>query len=170
MNKVQQENQYRFFCTTDPATWETYEQCSNMGQHLSDLQRQPQPGNTQGRGGARGRLEGGKKGEGGGTGQKKGEKGEESRTSDNVNGSIQTEAPRFGNASGVRGVSSGGGNRLEEGSRAYRQEKGPGPSQTTLNKMWKGKEKEIDMRSWSQDIEASMCKLEKGSPSPLAYV
>ena len=71
----------------------------------------------------------------------------------------------------MRGVNVGDGNCLEEGSRAYRQEKkGPGPMQTMLSEMWKEKEKEKDMQSWSQDIEACMRKLEKGSQSPLAYV
>ena len=182
MNKSRQENQYRFFCTTDPATWETYEQRSNEGQHTPDSHGQNQAGDKQGRGGARGRLGGGKRGEGGGAVHKKGENvGVEARTggfTDNINGSTQTEAIRSGNDLGVRGGVSGNGGlggdgeRQEEGSRAFRQEKkkGPGPTQTTLSEMWTQKVKEKDLRSWSEDMEARLSELEKGSPPPLSYV
>ena len=65
LNKTWKENSYRFFCTTDPATWE-----NNLGYYGGD-----QPSDTQSYGddlhwqegmGGRGRLGGGLQGEGGG--------------------------------------------------------------------------------------------------------
>ena len=66
----------------------------------------------------------------------------------NANGNIQTEAPGSGNGFGVGGGSSGQiGDGVQPGvwQRAYRQEaqRELGFTQVTLNKMWKGKEREV---------------------------
>jgi hypothetical protein len=90
-----------------------------------------------------------------------------SNVKDRGNGNAQAEASRNGNASGVRGGDNGTGvlgDRQAAGPRAYRQEEQrvPGPSQATLNEMWKGKERERDFRSWSEDMDSRMRELELG--------
>jgi hypothetical protein len=112
-------------------------------------------------------LAGGKSGEGGGNTQGQVDKGGEGAradtrvggSKDKDNGNVQSEATRNGNVSGVRGSDNGkgvDGDRQGAGSRTYRQDtqRVPGPSQTTLNEFWKGKEK--DLRSRSADMEARM--------------
>jgi hypothetical protein len=191
MNKTRQENKYKYFCTTDPATWETYEHNDqdNDEQNKVDSHTQGQKGGSQRWEVAGARKGGGKKGGGGGGGegsgdtQRQADKGGEVRedtraggsgSRDKDNGNAQTEAPR--NTSGVRVGSSGKGyegatSSQEARPRAYRQEaqRVPGPSQTTLKEMWKGKER--DFRSWSEDIDARMRELEMDRQlSPYPYV
>jgi hypothetical protein len=161
MNTSRQENQYRFFCTTDPATWETYERRGYDEQHAQDSRGTKQSGDIQGRGEGRGRLGGGKKGEGGGMTKRQDDKGggveKGTGTINKANSSIQTEASRNGKVPGVGGGNNVEGSRQEEGvrsSRTYRQDaqKGTGPIQTTLSEMWKAKTS-AELRSWSEDME-----------------
>ena len=173
MNKTRRDNNYKFFCTTDPATWETYEHRIYEGQRTTDVHGRDRAGPALRQG--KGRLGGGKPGEGGGvTTQKttvggKGEMRTDTRPGGikaNANGNTQTEAPGFGNGYGVGGGSSGqygDGARPSEGQRAYRQEtqREPEFTQVTLNKMWKGKEREINYRAWSEDIDARMRELDR---------
>lgn len=177
MNNTRQENRYKYFCTTDPATWETFER-NTAEQNDADLRGSEQRGGGQKweevRGGRRG---GGKKGEVSGNTQKVAEKGGEeargdtraasggSNVQDKVNGNNQTEASRNGNDSGARGRGSGkndAGVRQAAGHRAYRQEeqRAPEPSQRTLNEMWK--ERERDFRDWSESMEDRMREMEMG--------
>ena len=196
MNRTWQENKYKFFCTSDPATWELHEHGRVEEQIVTDSRGQVQRGGTQRTGEARGRLGGGKKGEGGGNVQKPGAKeggntqksadkrkeGARAETRADASGSHindSTEAPGNGNSFGVRGGGNYYGGDTEEhqdhGSRMYRPDiqRPPGLSQTTLNAMWKGKEKETrqwadepitarDLRSWSEDLEQRLQGLERG--------
>ena len=65
LNKTRKENSYRFYCTTDPATWE-----NNLGNYGGDQALNPQSYREdllwQEGSGGRGRLGGGLGGEGGG--------------------------------------------------------------------------------------------------------
>jgi hypothetical protein len=155
MNNSRQENGYKYFCTTDPATWETHEHNTYAEQNADDLREPEQGGGLRKWEEARGRLTGRKRGGGGGNTQKKVEKEWEevrrdtraggSNEKDKVNGNAQREASRNINASGVRGGDNGNGavgDRQAAGSRAYRQneQRVLGPSQTMLNDVWKGKE------------------------------
>jgi hypothetical protein len=175
MNKSRQENRYKFFCTTDPATWETYDHPNSEGQLTADSHGQEQRGGSQRGEEARGRLAGGMSGEGGGSNtQRQADRGAEGAritkaggSKDKVDGIAQTEASRngvgSGSGSGVRGGNNGkggDGDRQGVGSRVYRQDtqRAPGPTQTTLNDMWKGKER--DLRSWSEDMDLRMRELE----------
>lgn len=172
MNNARQENRYKYFCTTDPATWETHELNEHTVKNTGDLRGQEQREGAEEWQEARGRPGGGKRGEGSNNAQKQADKGGAradvmeggSNVKDKFNGTTQTEAPRNGNASRVRGGDNGkgAGDRQAAGGRAYRQaEHGLlGPSQQTLNHMWKGKEK--DLRAWSEDIDARMRELEMG--------
>jgi hypothetical protein len=154
MNTTRQENNYRFFCTVDPATWETNDNSHSVEHDTVDTG----PGGSRGQfefqrwEGARGRLGGGRRGEGGGFSQRQADKGWEGVGVDTRagggrdNGNVQTEAYKNGKEVGVRGGNSGTG-----GTRGYKHgvPKGPGPMQTTLSEMWKRKENET--RSWSED-------------------
>ena len=89
-----------------------------------------------------------------------------------------TEASRNGNNFGMRGGGIYEGDTEERQGhwfRMYRQDtqRAPGPSQTTLDAMWKGKEREAqqwadapvtarDLRSWSEDLEQRLQGLERG--------
>lgn len=165
MNQTRQENRYKFFCTTDPATWETYEHGRNEEQYTADSHGQDHRGGSQRWEEVRGRLGGGKRGEGGGYAQKQADKeGVGARvdtraggSKDQANSNVNAEAHRYGDRQGV-------------GSRTYRPDTqmAPGPSQTTLNEMWKGKGRDLqpwaderDLRTWSQDVNARMYELEK---------
>ena len=63
MNKTWRDNSYKFFCTTDPATWETHEQRYYEGQHTTDVHGLDRAGavQRQGKGTPKGRLGGGGK-------------------------------------------------------------------------------------------------------------
>lgn len=58
MNNTRHENRYRYFCTTDPATWETYEQHNHEEHQMPDSQGQSQWSEVHRRGVGRGRLGG----------------------------------------------------------------------------------------------------------------
>ena len=165
MNKTRQENKYRFFCTDDPATWETNEDGYDVEHNTEGVHGQG--GEPQRWERARGRLGGGSRGEGGGFIQRQRDKGWEGVRADTRaggskdNGNVQTEAPRIGKTVGAG----------RDGDRAYRQgpQKGAGPLQATLNEMWKGKEK--DTRSWSEDMAIMEREREKDrQQSAISYV
>ena len=198
MNNTRQENKYKYFCTTDPATWEThqpsgYDKSARTDSHMQgprdeqdggDPHMQGYNGGSQGWQVAGGRKGGGKKGgrEADSNTQRQVDKGgEEARTlpraggskdKDKDNGNVQTGALR---SNGPGMTVEDRGRRNEEarqgvGNRAYRQEvqREPIPTQRTLNDMWK--EKERDLRSWSEDINARMRELEMDrNPNPYSY-
>lgn len=155
MNKSRQENKYRFFCTDDPATWET-----NNDSHSTELNMeglQGQRSETQRWEEARGRLGSGRRGDGGGYSQRQTDKGWEGMKdaragSSKDNGNVQTEAPKNGRTvrDGESRMANDAGTNQITGTRVFKQglQKGTG-TQTTLNEMWKGMEK--DTRSWSED-------------------
>ena len=155
MNKSRQENKYRFFCTNDPATWET-----NNDSHSTELNMeglQGQRSETQRWEEARGRLGGGRRGDGGGYSQRQTDKGWEGMKdaragSSKDNGNVQTEAPKNGRTvrDGESRMANDAGTNQITGTRVFKQglQKGTG-TQTTLNEMWKGMEK--DTWSWSED-------------------
>ena len=182
MNRVRQENKYRYFCTTDPATWETHEFSSHDKQKETNLHMQEQGGGPRateavgdGRRGGRKGAEGGSSKANANTQRQEGGVGvgvnaKAGSSRDKDNGNDQTEVPRNGNNSTVRDGDNrkgdgGGVNRQEGGPRNYRQNaqraSGPSQSQMTLKEMWstwKGKDR--DLRSWSEDIDARMQQIE----------
>lgn len=156
LNKTRKENNYRYFCTTDPATWET-----NLGNN-EENQFIPDSGNGGDlhlQGGARGRLGGRGRGEGGGVqgGVDNGWGGvkADTRAGGNrfqVHGGSQIEPTNNGNAQGV--ASGSKGKAVNTVFRNYRTEtqngQNSGPTQTTLSDLWKGADN--NTRSWSEDI------------------
>jgi hypothetical protein len=191
MNSSRQENRYKYFCTNDPATWETYENKKHNEHQQDDVYGKEYRGEGQGRGEARGRLGGGVRGEGGGQGQgygyRQADKGWEgmkakakTRTGgdgDKSNSITQTGAPGNGDKSDagreIRGESSREDQQEAAVHRAYRREMREmmTTTQTTLPDMWGGISK--DTRSWSEDIEARTRaqEQEQGSQrSTLSYV
>lgn len=65
MNKTRSENIYKFYCTSDPTTWETNE-ANEHDMHKIVTDVNPDRRDCYEIAGARGRLGGGKRGEGGG--------------------------------------------------------------------------------------------------------
>ena len=132
---------YKYFCTADPAMWETSLENYEGDQNMPDTQGYGS--DSQWQEGARGRLGRGKGGEGGGRGQKGIDRGWGGVNVDTRAGgnkgydSSQTEATNHGNGNGVASGSKG-----KEVNRNYRKEtqvgQGIGPSQTTLKELWKG--------------------------------
>ena len=78
MNKTKRENNYKFYCTSNPATWEIN---NIVDQGILNADTQKTRSKNQGYEGVRGRLSGGKRGEGGGT-QREPDKGWEGRRVD----------------------------------------------------------------------------------------
>ena len=103
MKKTRSENKYKFFCTSDPATWETNKPAD---QDRSELVTDNTKRVYQEKDKGRGRLGGGKRGKGGGM-QRVQDKGWEGmrvdkRTDSNKdNGRVPTEAHNHGNMIGT---------------------------------------------------------------------
>ena len=159
MNKTRKENNYKFFCTTDPATWETNSGNYEGDQNLMDTSGRGYGGDSLWQEGARGRLGGGKRGEGGGTqrGVDSGWEGVKADTRAGGNksyGSSQIEPTSYGNVQGVASGSNSRGKEVDTTSRNYKpmtqKGQGQGLSQTTLNDLWKPEGQTT--RSWSEDI------------------
>ena len=152
MNKAKNNNQYKFYCTSDLATWEFNEPDTQEG-YGTDASREV-GGNMQREERVRGRLGGGGRGEGGGT-QRVLDKGWEGMRGDmrkggykdKDNSSIQTKSTKQGNVNSIRSNSrdKDSGKSQQTSGRSYKQgiHKDLGPSQTTLNECWKDKEKEL---------------------------
>ena len=149
MNKTRSKNKYKFYCTADPNTWETYN--TNI-QEPADLGENRKESENYVRGGAKGRLGGGKRGEGGGA-QRVPDNGWEGRKANmrvegsRSNNNMQIEDHNHGNVFG-----NGNGNRDKEtdtvkqsNGRKYKVgvQKDTGMLQTTLNEFWIGKEKDM---------------------------
>lgn len=159
MYTTRQENRYKFFCTNDPATWETHERYNAGEQHTADLHEQGRKEDDQRRKAAKGRLGGGERGDGGG-----------GATQRQTGLGVETRAPRNGNGPGVGGGnnsgSGGGRTSRQDGQKGKGLGLGPGPVQTTLSDMWKDR----DMRSWSEDMDSRMRELEKGRQDASPHV
>ena len=157
MNKTRNENKYKYYCTSNPATWETFSTGAS-DTHIVD-------GNVTGIGiqeevRAYGRFGGRRRGEGGGL-QRIPDRGWEGRKAgmgtvrNKAIGNKQTENHKQSNVFGIRStirdkVIEG---LHQQGSSKYKQvaQKDTGVSQTMLNEFWKGKEK--DMRPWLEEME-----------------
>ena len=106
MNKTKGDNRYKYYCTSDPNTWETFDsneqELATTG--YNDIRRETHI--TEEREGIRGRLGGGKRGEGEGT-QREPDKGWEGMKASvrggglRANSMIQTEGNVYGNRTGV---------------------------------------------------------------------
>ena len=149
MNISRSDNWYTFYCTADPATWEINE--SSKQEHLTAESYKTERVNVRGED-TRGRLGGGRRGDGGGS-QRILDKGWEGmkegmRMGGNKgNMHAQTEVAKQINVNGSRsnGKDKDSGGSHYTGGRNYKQglQKGIGPSQTTLNDCWKGKEMDL---------------------------
>ena len=158
MNKTINENKYKYYCTSDPATWEFADSCE---QETPNTELHGAKGDDQRYIEVRGRLGGGRRGKGGGV-QRVPDKWWEGRRAitravgnkDKDNGNTQIEGHKHSN---VMDTNNSMGDKeagmiCPASSRNYKQgnRKDPGPLQTTLNEFWKGKER--DMRSWSEEM------------------
>lgn len=151
MNQKRKEKNYKYYCTEDPATWET----NDPGEpEMLVMDTQKTQSSILGYAEGRGRLGGGKQGEGGGM-QQIPDKGWEGRRADmgtgsnKVNSNIQTEAPKYSNMYGINLRNNDKQSEMtrQTGGRNYKQgtPKGKeiGAPQMTLNTFWKGKEKDM---------------------------
>ena len=157
MNQTRSENKYKYYCTSNPATWETHESGHQQihNPEPPNIRKENQDGT-----GARGRLGGGIRGGGGGM-QRVPDSGWEGRRTDmrvggnNGNGNKQTEAFKHGSVGIIsNGIRDKGSDQVwHTGGRLYKQgtQKDKGVSQATLSDFWKGKDK--DMRTWSEEME-----------------
>jgi hypothetical protein len=179
MNRVRKENNYKYFCTTDPATWETNSGNFEGDQYASDSQGYG--GDPPRQDGARGRLGGGYRGEGGGGMQGGVDKGwggvnADTRAGGNKDyGSSQTVTTSHG---GAQGVASGSKAQVAAAAiRIYRPETQRGQvsaAQTTLTDLWtqpRGTNAVSGARSWSEDVAWRERESQKDSQqSALSYV
>jgi hypothetical protein len=183
MNKLRQENRYKYYCTNDPATWVMNEETTQDDRQHFDSRRQGYgEGEWQRRGEARGRLGGGARGEGGGYDQRETDRGWEGRrelaktgsNKEKSTGKERMEATgdrNEGDASGGNRGQSGDDERNAVAYRAYRKEMRGlmATTQTTLNDIWGEDGK--NTRSWSEDIAERVREQDKGSQhSTLSYV
>jgi hypothetical protein len=180
MNKTRNDNKYKFYCTSDPATWETFES-GVTDTHITGSYG-ARTGNQ--------RREEGKEME---SGRRRNERGEVTRRPDNgwegrregmringnkVNGNsnTQTEAYKHSNVidAGSNIRDKGLGAAHKEVVRKYKQGglKDTRAAQTTLNAFWAGKEK--DLRSWLEEMEEleglESLKAKGSQDSALSYV
>ena len=157
MNKTRNESKYKYYCTSNPVTWETFS-TGALDTRIAD-------GNVTGigiqeEGRAYGRFGGRRRGEGG-EAQRIPDRGWEGRKAgmgmvrNKAISNKQTENHKQSNVFGVRStirdkVMEGS---HQQGGRKYKQvaQKDTGVYQTTLNEFWKEKEK--DMHPWSEEME-----------------
>ena len=176
MNKVRKENNYKYFCTIDPATWETNSGSYEGDQYATDSQGYG--GDAFRQEGARGSLGGGYRGEGGGGMQGGVDKGwggvnVDTRAGGNKDyGSPQTAPTSHG---GVQGAAGGSKPKAPAvATRSYRPEtqRGQASAQTKLTDLW-SQPKDINggARSWAEDIAWREQESQKDrQQSDLSYV
>lgn len=154
---TRKDNNYKYFCTIDPATWETNPGYCSEDQ-LAGMQRGGEGDDSRWQEGERGSSGGGLRGEGGGgvqRGMDRGWEGVQTGTragGNRTHGSLQTEPTNNGNG---QGQASGSKATVGDvGNRNYRAEKPKGKGketlQTTLSDLWK--DNNVTGRSWDEDI------------------
>ncbi|KAF8812171.1 hypothetical protein BYT27DRAFT_7252127 [Phlegmacium glaucopus] len=157
MNHTHQENRYKFFCTTDPTTWEIIEGLDRPGTEEEEHRqrrgvfRKESTTKYHKVGGGTGRLAGGQRGEE--NIQRTRDNGwERIREELGSNGGRDTDNWREGPHSEENKRAGKEIERKKEaGKRSYRQDihKNKGPTQTTLIEAWANK----DTRSWAEQLE-----------------
>lgn len=157
MNKTRNESKYKYYCTTDPATWEIIG-TGEVDIHVTDLYREKEGDQTRSR--ATGGFSGERRG-GGMAPQRTQDNGWEGRRANvrtmgsKVDGTKQIATRKQGN--GIDFGSSAKDKNTEtshhSNNRKYKQatQKESGTSQTMLNEFWKGREK--DLRTWLEEME-----------------